>query len=547
MSALPSPLFAAAVEQARAGRFAEAEQTLATLLAAEPEDARARAMQGSLQLELGRPTEALAAFDQALALAPDATPTHVNRGTALAALGRNEEALEAFAAAIVRDPGLAVAHANHARMLNALGRAEAALESADRAVALQPGLANGWAHRGAALFGLERFDEALASYRRALEHAPSAQQGDRLADIGMTLFAQQRYAEALAALDAAVQAAPDPATAHYRRALARLLGGDFAGGFDDYEWRWRTPLFLDHASGVVTGELRRRLRTAPSPDSFRGRTLVVAEQGTGDEIMFASVLPDLLAAAAGPVTCVVDPRLVRLLSHALPGLDVRSRKDLAGLRLDDYETVVALGSLPAAFRRTREAFPGTPYLRPRPEIAKAWSERLGARATPLRIGLSWRGGLMRTRGAARSLPLSALAPLLNRPDCSFVSLQYGDVTDELAAANARLARPIQAFPAAAIDDFEDLAALTGALDAVVTVQTTLAHLTGAIGQRGLVMIPQRPEWRYMAAGPTLPWYGSLELFRQAQGEDWAPVIVRVGQALDRLAAESGRDIDDRSA
>lgn len=539
----PPDLFAAAVAQARAGRFAEAEQTLARLLAGAPRNARALGMLGSLRLQAGRPAEALAAFDRALAVTPDAAATHANRGAALAALDRTAEALAAFDAAVRHDPALAVAHANRARMLNLLDRPDEALESADRAVSLQPDLVNGWAHRGAALYGLERLEAALEAYRTALRHAPPAQQAERLADVGMTLFALQRYDEAQAALDAAIQAEPGHATAHYRRSLVRLIGGDFAGGFDDYEWRWRTPLFTDHAAGAVTSEVRRRLTTAPTPDAFAGRTLVVAEQGTGDEIMFAGVLPDLLAVAGGPVTLLVDPRLVRLMSHAFPAVDVRPRQDLERLDLDAFDTVAALGSLAAAFRRTRAAFPGTPYLAPRPEARAAWAARLGPRTTPLRVGLSWRGGLKRTRGPARSLPLADLEPLLMRPDCTFVSLQYGDAAPEVEAANARLPRPIRLFPPAQIDDFEDLAALTAELDVVVTVQTTLAHLTGAIGQRGLVMIPQRPEWRYMAAGPTLPWYGSLDLFRQDPGQDWGPVITRVGQALDRLAAEDGRDLE----
>jgi len=533
VNARTSELFAAAVAQARASQFLAADATLDQLLRLDPRDARALAMQGSVRMQLGRPEAALERFDEAIRVAPHVAAVFVNRGTALSELDRVEEALASFERAIALDGALAVAHGNRARMLNTLYRYDEALESADRAIALQPALGNGWAHRGNALYGLERYGDALESYRAALDRATPSDRASRQADIGMTLFAQQRHDEAIAAFDTAIATDPADATPRYRRALARLIRRDFAGGWDDYEWRWRSALFTGKAAGRVTPELRRRLLAHPTPTGFRGRVLVLAEQGIGDEIMFASVLPDLAATGAS-VTCVVDARFVRLLSHAMPTLDVRPGPELASLDLSGFDQIVTLGSLPHAFRRDAASFPRTSYLAPRPAVAEAWRHRLGPKTTRLRIGLSWRGGGRRTLGAARSLPLAALSPLLARSDCEFVNLQYGEAAAEVDAVNPGLARPITHFPADEIDDFEDLAALTGALDAVVTVQTALAHLTGAIGQRGLVLIPQRPEWRYTTAGPEMPWYGSLELFRQDAGETWAPVIARIGDALDRL-------------
>lgn len=134
------------------------------------------------------------------------------------------------------------------------------------------------------------------------------------------------------------------------------------------------------------------------------------------------------------------------------------------------------------------------------------------------------------------MPLEALRPLLERPDCDAVSLQYGAAADEIAAMNASLPRPITAFPAADIDDFEQLAGLVGELDVVVTVQTAVAHLTGALGRPGLIMIPRRAEWRYGLAGASMPWYASLRLFRQDHGAGWPEVVARIGTALDGMEA-----------
>jgi hypothetical protein len=156
-----------------------------------------------------------------------------------------------------------------------------------------------------------------------------------------------------------------------------------------------------------------------------------------------------------------------------------------------------------------------------------WAERLGPADGRRRVGVSWRGGIDRTGRGARSMDLAQLRPLFDLPGCEFVSLQYGDVAGEVAAANAGLVSPIRVFPAADIDDFDDLAGLVRNLDLVVSVQTALVHLTGALGAPGLVMVPAMAEWRYGAHGATMPWYGSLRLFRQGEDADWAPVVEAV--------------------
>jgi ADP-heptose:LPS heptosyltransferase len=162
---------------------------------------------------------------------------------------------------------------------------------------------------------------------------------------------------------------------------------------------------------------------------------------------------------------------------------------------------------------------------------QAWRERLGPSGGRRPIGLSWRGGGPTTGAAARSIPLADLAPVLAAADCDFVSLQYGDVADEVAAVNAALPRPILRFEPGEIDDFEQLAGLVSALDRVVSVQTAVIHLAGALGHPCHVLVPNRPEWRYMAAGEAMPWYRSVRLFRQAAGESWSPAIGRVAAAI----------------
>jgi ADP-heptose:LPS heptosyltransferase len=211
----------------------------------------------------------------------------------------------------------------------------------------------------------------------------------------------------------------------------------------------------------------------------------------------------------------------------------------ARIDTDVIEALLAMGSLGSAFRRDVGAFPGAPYLRPGAEVRQRWAERLGPKTRRLRIGISWRGGVAATRTHARSLSLQQLAPVLDLADCEFVNLQYGEVADEVAAFNAGRQNPIRVFPRAEIDDFEELAGLVANLDLVVSVQTTLVHLCGAIGQTCLTLVPHTPEWRYGAQGSTMPWYRSVRLFRQPQHGAWGPAIAEAAAALKAASGEAG--------
>ena len=189
-----------------------------------------------------------------------------------------------------------------------------------------------------------------------------------------------------------------------------------------------------------------------------------------------------------------------------------------------------MGSLGHAFRQRLEDFPGTPYLRPRAEVAERWAARLGPPPKGLRIGVSWRGGTPGTGASQRSLTLVDLAPVLNLPGCQIVSLQYGDHRAEIEAASAALGRDIIVFPPGEIDDFEELAGLIANLDVVVSVQTSVVHLTGALGTDCLAMVPYNPIWRYTAHASVMPWYRSVRLLRQARPNAWEPVVQDVAES-----------------
>lgn len=449
---------------------------------------------------------------------------------ALKADGKLDEAEAIFARVLADHPQHPVALWNLGLLLIEREKYDEALAVADATLALAPGHGRALLLRGDTLTGLARLEAAMAPYERAALDA--ALRSDALVKLGSAKAGLGQLEAALAALDEAVALAPESAFARYRRGIVRLQYRDFAG-WDDYEARWSLAPFLAHSAGVTPPALAARLARSPTRGDFAGkRVLLLGEQGVGDQVMFASMLPDL-ALAARSVTCICDPRLVRLFSASFPDIAFAGPAE-ARVGPGDIDVVVAVGSLGSAFRRSAAAFPGEAYLTPRQAVRDRWAQRLGPPGGRLRIGLAWRGGVPTTRRRHRSLDLAQLAPLLDLSNVEIVSLQHGDVDAELAAANA--IRPITAFPAADLHDFEDLAALAAELDLIVSVQTSLVHVAGAIGRPCLTLVPQNPEWRYTADGTTLPWYGSVQIFRQRRPGDWAPVIADVTSAARAVAA-----------
>jgi tetratricopeptide (TPR) repeat protein len=337
----------------------------------------------------------------------------------------------------------------------------------------------------------------------------------------------RRHDEALATLARAIQLKPSDPLAWFRRSLLRLLKADFEGGWRDYEARLVTEEFLK--IGIQPPQLAGIVVRNAKPEDLAGRrVLLVPEQGLGDHVMFASLIPDL-AALASEVVVACDSRLVALFANSFPA-NVRINGQ-GSISRSDFDVAIAMASAPRLFRNRRDDFPGTPYLRPSAVVQARWAERLGPRPKGLRIGLSWRGGSAGTGSRRRSVDIAQLMPILDLPRCELFSLQYGDVDAEIGAANRKLGVDIRSFPRAEIDDYEELAGLVLNLDAVVSVQTSLVHLCGAVGQTCLTLLPANPEWRYGLNGEDMPWYGSVRLLRQVEPDRWEPVIVAAAEAL----------------
>ncbi|RAK57879.1 tetratricopeptide repeat protein [Phenylobacterium deserti] len=478
----------------REHKLPEAKAQLERALSLDPEDPDTNTDLGYLHLQMTDAAGAIPFLRKVLARTPDALAAVVNLASALRVQGQLEEAERLYRRALEIDPQSEAAVINLSVVLTAAGRTDEALTLAEH---------------------------AFAQGKTGLGHLIRA---DALSHSG-------RDEEAITAYNAALAARPDLVRARYRRAFSRLKLGDFRRGWEDYEYRWLNPNFVSESAAVVLPQLIPHLETRLTGADLAGkRVLVVGEQGIGDQVMFASCIPDL-ARQADRVVLVCVSRLARLFRGSFPAnVEVLEPRE-AKLSLSDFDHVFAIGSLGRLYRNEPEDFPSTPYLKPNPARVAEWAERLGPKTKRLRVGVSWRGGTKTTRGQQRSLTLANLEPVLGLSDCEFVNLQYGDVADEVEAFNEGRLNPIRLFPKADMDDFDDLAALVSNLDVVVSVQTALVHLCGAIGQECLTMLPRDPEWRYAPGGAAMYWYRSVRLLRQINDGEWEPVINAIADDL----------------
>jgi hypothetical protein len=326
------------------------------------------------------------------------------------------------------------------------------------------------------------------------------------ASLGFVLTGLGRLGEAVAACDAAIALRPAFVQAHWNLAVAALLHGDFVRGFAEYEWRKRHDRFrrdfIDLPGPVWTGG---------DPE---GRTILVhAEQGLGDTIQFARYLP-LIAARGGRAVLACERPLIPLLA-SLPGVDVVP-KDAP---LPRYDAWIDQMSLPHAFAtRPDSILSPAGYLRADPARVAAWRARL---PPGRKVGVAWAGNPAHSNDRRRSLSGAALAPLLTLPGMHFVNLQVG-------AREGEAGLPVLS---PALTEYAETAAVVANLDLVVTVDTSVAHVAGALGVPCWVMLPHAPDWRWMLGRDDTPWYRSLRLFRQQQAGDWGGVIARVAAGL----------------
>ena len=537
----------------RTGRPEEAERLFGRLARVAPKSHAAHDSRGIALTRLGRYNEALASFDRAQVLNEGNAETWNNRGIALFSLERVAEALACFDKALALQQNFAAAHNSRGIALTHLGRFQEAIGSFDRAIVLERDNAEFLVNRGVTFGHMGRFQEALESHERARAHAPdsmpahrgcaaalenlaryeeAAQGYDRAIglaprDTGALTgranvdYARGRYQEALKHYAAAVEADPEYADAHWDESLCRLAMGDYARGWEKYEWRWKSVL------AKVKPDVPGPRWSGDFP--IAGKTiLVVAEQGLGDSLQFCRYVP-MLAAAGAHVVLEVPRLLTRLLS-GLAGHPVIVAE---GEKRPGFDAWIPMMSLPLAFRTTLETVPDSvPYTHAGPEAA-AWRSRL-ASLPGRKIGLVWAGAsrpddpLSHAVDRRRSFTIQQYFPFFNVPGVSLISLQK---SASPAWAHALLPGMILHDHTAELDDFADTAALVEALDLVISVDTAVAHLAGALGKPVWILNRHDQCWRWLRDRADSPWYPTARLFHQQTPGDWSGVIRDVTEAL----------------
>jgi Flp pilus assembly protein TadD len=471
---------------------------------------------GLLALRRGDADHAAALLTQALRRQPEHRGMRRNLVRALLAAKRYDQVLHQANAALAGTPDDAELHAARGTALTALNQHARACAAFSRAVSLRPDDATSWLNMGNAAVDLDDFAAAETMYRTA--HRLDSAMPEAPANLGHALIMQARLPEAIQVLATATSQHPDFAPAHWNLAIAALLSGDLPRGFAEYEWRKR--------------HVRYRADFPPLPGpiwdgtSSAGQTILVrAEQGFGDVIHFARYLPLIRARGAHPIL-LCAPDLV-LLIQSMDGVEAIATPP----PLPPYDAWIDQISLPRIFATTLHTIP-TPirYLSADPIRTQAWRTRLSVPPDngTRKIGVAFTGNPNHHGDRRRSIPPDLAAPLLRQPRLRFINLQHGP-----AAATLDLPDLTQA-----LTDYAETAALIANLDLVITVDTSVAHLAGALGKPVWILLPHAPDWRWMLDRRDSPWYAAARLFRQPTPGDWASVLAQVTRELSENPPQS---------
>jgi tetratricopeptide (TPR) repeat protein len=435
---------------------------------------------GNVLKELGRLAEAIASYNQVITLKADHLDAYYNCGVALYGLRQFDAAISSYDRVIELKPLDADAYYNRGVALSALGQLTAAIASYDQAIAIRPAYAEVYINRGVALKSLGQFDAAIASYDKALSLKPDNTEG------------------------------------HWNKSILNLLRGNFAQGWEDYEWRWKRDLSLPKNSGL----------SQPlwlGKESLKDKVILLhSEQGLGDTLQFCRYVK-LVSDLGARVVLTVPKPLLGLLS-VLDGVDQLVAK---GSALPEFDFHCPLLSLPLAFKTNLENIPHPPhYLTSNASKVVQWQKKLGSKTKP-RVGLVWSGSTTLANDHNRSILLADLIKHLP-VDFQYVSLQKEVREIDLSTLQSH---PDISHFGNDLNDFSDTAALCEAMDVIVSVDTSVAHLAGALGKPAWVLLPFDPDWRWLLDRTDSPWYPSAKLYRQAHIGDWEGVFRRLGGDL----------------
>jgi len=478
---------------------------------------------GVVLLKLGKLGESRSVLEKAVALAPKLPEIWCSLGNTLKEAGKLERAFACFREALSLEPSYAVAHNNAGNSLRALKRPREALTFYKRAVDLDSSYAEAWVNWGDALMEIGESEEALLRYERAVELNP----GHALAlnNQGVALFELGRFGEAEASYERAASIEPDMVGLHWNLALYHLTLGNLSEGWREFEWRWKSNSIINQED----------IPSHPQPlwlgsDPLLGRRILIhAEQGLGDTIQFCRYIP-MVAKLGAEIIFEVQPPLVDLLS----GLEGVSRILVKGDAVPPCDLQCPLMSLPLAFRTSLNDIPPLPIINSIGEAKlREWQDRLGPRSVT-RVGLVWSGNPIHKNDRKRSIKLMDLLPELPA-GIEFFCLQPNLRTDERELMSSQ--GTIRFF-GEQIANFTDTAALCRSMDLIISVDTSVAHLSGTLGRPTWVLLPPNADWRWLLRRSDSPWYPSVKLYRTSREDlSWNRIIRMVVADLERLLVQ----------
>ncbi|MCG2722467.1 MAG: tetratricopeptide repeat protein [Thermodesulfovibrionales bacterium] len=481
---------------------------------------------------MNRIEEAVMSYQKALQITPDLADAYYNLGTISQDRQELQEAIVYYRKALELDPHLVDAYYNLGIVYKANQQLDEAIACYRQALHLDPGLAEVYNNLGLALQEKVLIDEAIECFQKALHLNPGL--ADAYNNLGLSLREKGRELESIDWYRKALRVDPHFADAHFNLSLALLHEGRLKEGWAEYEWRW------------LTDEYVKQKRDLPLPtwdgSSLYDKTLFVsAEQGVGDELMFASCLPDIIAKAK---QCVVeaDRRLLPLFMRSFPGAKFLERSQTIAYRQEvaSADFKIAAGSLPKFLRPDLMSFPQQKaYLVPEAQQIAIWRDRFHKLGVGLKVGISWRGGSTRYTQRTRSAILKLWTGMFSLPGVHFVNLQYGGCADELREVKQSTGVIIYDWEDAdPLKDLDFFAAQIAALDLVISVDNATAHMAGAVGIPVWTLLPSVSDWRWMQEFYDTPWYPLMTLFRQETAGDWDKVLNRAYCAL-RETVERG--------
>lgn len=542
-----------ALKHHQAGNLPQAASIYRQVLAAEPAHAQALHFLGVVELQTGQAATAVEHIERACQIDPYNAVYHGNLGSAYGTLGRFDKAVESFKTALRYDPNFADAHNNLGAALSKLGKHEEAVAAIRKSIKLRSNHAAAHINLGNVRQEQGKLEEAIQAYRQALRVQPdnadarynlglavskrgdyalaeenyrhalriNPRNHDALNNLGNALREQGRFADSLASYEQALALKPDLAQARKNRGMAWLRMGQWDRGWAEYEWRWRCEDSPPHGFQQPLWD----------GSSLAGRTILLhTEQGLGDAIQFIRYAP-LVKQRGGTVILECQPALAPLFSPAA-GIDQLVPR---GEKLPPYDVYAPLLSLPHLLGAHDPAAVGqSPYLAADPALVDEWRQELSS-IPGRKIGINWQGNPQHAKDAQRSLPLAHFLPLAEIPGVRLISLQKNVGSEQLQ----QLSSPEAVLDLGPLLDnehgaFVDTAAVLASLDLLITSDTAVAHLAGALGARVWVVLPFSPDWRWLLDRADSPWYPTMRLFRQRKPGDWPEVFGRIAKELISL-------------